>query len=1404
MPTAPLGHTPLLFLDDATMPLDRGPFGIKPFINNHFRLLCGLMPVQDAEDIKTSVVDIHGENENDQQVQYSSLSDGFLLSDEGRASLKLKDRKFFTDSARLSHSEYLLQALKYTSQHREAIANSTGSGKGKGKRNARKTEGNNDEYHPGAVLAMYNRPNGVMTRIADLMKRTSRSPVHVWRDSAFEEPEDDPYSLTVKSSKGILHELVTQASLELFGTTALTPSTRVPRSAYKPFVQAVLDRVWERQSRQLNRTLGTAVETREKCKNALEDATIEPTQVNLREASHAMKKYKDLDVWAALGYVRNENGSMRRIKATKKAVSMTEDSMDRAYAAYVELHFPPQQEAIEEVTERLAMTMNSEDEVNVDLLDGTQGSDIGVAEYANKSLDEMFRLFGLTTTRRIPFTSDELKVQWHQMVAIAVQIKAMFTKKLGEHAQPRLLCDEVGLGKTAESIGAEAGETLSRAPTGAAGRESRFRGEPPAISTNNAPDHTVFSQEFLFFACDELHQLRNATSCQDGVTKLSCNSLARTGATASPVFTGAKDATSAAVILRIPEMIGDEGYALGHELLESQKSQLKEWKARQSNLEDTQNEQAHDIANTLLKGSDPRGYKAFFIQQPSIEIIRKILTPYIIRRTSKSRTPDGSLILNIPDYVKSTVWVSLKEVEKGALSELYNRLMSEKPNGLQGEMLLSWNTLAPLEHFWERWTLENLQQMASSKLLITLDILEHYKEPSAQPLFFKRDGTRDLEQEANFVPPPSPQIPDKPRKILIFIMYDRHTQVTKFVLDLRGYKYLEYNGSKSDVERNRAVKEFETRDDIHVLLLSNVGTTGLNLMMASVVIFLSGLWSGQEEKQTVGRCVRPGQLFVAHIYHILAPNTADEILSGYATSKTVMEDELFVQRKQLATKIFHREDESDSEDSDTEAPSTRANHSTVVARALKGQKQTVGSTKPAPPTNEQAKPRKRKIPALSKSGRDPTGQGAGGSKPKRQKVLEQGNSDDPAQPQPSSLETNSTQVLINQDEVAPASSKPRARPKMHVRPGAQECGTVTRHTPPPGPKPTAGGATRSTSSIPVASALSPPPPPPPVLASTPAASLIHPSKLADHSMADSALDVVPDDSSVLAPAAPKDLTGPSGSLDTTSADTHHQAASSSAATSVIELPSDDDPDVDVVGYEEERNLPDDEHHTDSYTVQPTPDVASSTPSKVTSARSKARNAEGPETDICSTTSGLSLPAEDALMQSIFKDMNSNQHRNPIVPGQPDRPKAHAEKAARVPNTPVPTAQAAAKDVRNTSGTSRQRIDASHISSQPSQQSSGDQSQNRHPKPITMSGGFRDVSKADVPKILAQNRRAVMEQIDRAAQTGVAKPSSSKRASSALPLDSSSRQSIQPQDVFSSSKGNAYRSFQLRPTDPRAQ
>ncbi|CUA73437.1 helicase SWR1 [Rhizoctonia solani] len=1541
-------------------------------------------------------------------------------SEEGKASLQSKHRKYFTDSNSLLHKDFLTQALKYALQHREAAASA--SSKAKGKSRARKAEDDENGHRlcisstaakkirghdafKGAVLGMYNRSNGIMDRLADLMKRTSRSPMHVWRDMASEDSKCDPYSISVKSSGGILRDLTTQASLELFGVTALTASTRVPRLIYKPFVHTMLERVWERESRRLNTTLRTAVETRNNCKSVLEDVTNKATPLNLREASRALKKYKDLvditggemdesikklersmeDMWASFGYSRDENGQVHRIKAAKK-VSMSEEAMDRAYNVYVELHFPSQQEALEEVTDSLASSMNSEYEGNVDLLDGDEGCDIGVAEYAHTSLDEMFRLLGLKATRKIPFTSDELEVQWHQLVAIAIHIKRMFTTNLGEEATPTLLCDHVGLGKTAEiigtlcmlvhlielqrrgqplipllaesghiyfaggekipmlpsvilmpkslciqwifqftrfttpgsfrlidyakkggdrisyfakggeydelvvkagfpqrvvflctfpSIGTETGETLCRAPTGAAGREARFRADPPNIFTHNAPDSTIFAHKFLFFSCDELHQLRNATSSQDGAIKLACNSLVRSGATATPVFTGVKDAIAAGAIMRIPAMIGDNGCALGYELLELQRSRTKEWKARQSKELDSESDSASDsgdlqdkdqqnVTKALLKGSDSKGYKVLFIQKPAIEIIRKVLLPYMIRRTSKSRTPEGKLIINVPDHVESVAWVRLKDVEKKALSDLYAQLMNAKANGLQAEMLMIWKaflvqykhllfhhkmhpeTHTPLEHFWETWSLENLEQMASSKLLLTLNIIQHYKDYSAQPLFFNRDGSRDLEREANFVPPASPQIPEKPRKILIFIAYDRHTQVTKFVLDLSDIKYLEYNGSKSDVERNRAIKEFETKDDTRVLLLSNVGTTGLNLPMASVVIFLSGMWSGPEGDQMIGRCRRPGQQLVVHVYYIVVPDTADEILAQYATSKSILEEALFVQRKQLATKIFCREDDSDSEDGDADAPHIVASRSAVVARPLKDGKQGIisGSNELVASTNAKTS-KKRKTLASSKAAKDTAEEDAGGSKAKRRKVSAKGEGCDTVELQRSSSETGTTGIPIIQVEVASVPPQPQVRPTMHLHSVDQDCTLVTSHLPPaPETQPTTDGAlgspslvaATSTSSVSTLLAQTPLPVPDHHTADSnpngdpsistnnnneaiPPKARVKPKIRPRPATHDSSPDVVPKVPSTCIQVALEHAPPPTSPLAHTLEHTRNQEVSGSASDKPT-LSHDCDLNDDNVGDDESN------HAGDEIVAMPLPP-------QVAPPASNTGTPEGlvsTETDLENQVKHDSRKG-DSPLQDFPNGMLRDLGNHSIAPDQPEAQVKVSNLSAGSPlSTPQfptstwrlsTTARSTAKlpgpwgtqAGSSASVTSRQCITAADVSSQTQtpQNSPEEEHRSRDQKPTPLSqllmrkkGEFKDVSKADLPKVLAKSKQVIMEQVDRAAQTGVAKPSHFKKASSVVPVAGTSRQTIQSRDIDSSSKRTRGPLFQFKQKGDQSQ
>jgi SNF2 family DNA or RNA helicase len=64
------------------------------------------------------------------------------------------------------------------------------------------------------------------------------------------------------------------------------------------------------------------------------------------------------------------------------------------------------------------------------------------------------------------------------------------------------------------------------------------------------------------------------------------------------------------------------------------------------------------------------------------------------------------------------------------------------------------------------------------------------------------------------------------------------TKVLLKVFDLYGWKWLEYDGTMSQRARASAIDHFEKDEAIDILLISNVGTTGLNITRASVVVFV--------------------------------------------------------------------------------------------------------------------------------------------------------------------------------------------------------------------------------------------------------------------------------------------------------------------------------------------------------------------------------------------------------------------------------------------------------------------------------------------------------------------------------------------------------------------------------------
>lgn len=121
---------------------------------------------------------------------------------------------------------------------------------------------------------------------------------------------------------------------------------------------------------------------------------------------------------------------------------------------------------------------------------------------------------------------------------------------------------------------------------------------------------------------------------------------------------------------------------------------------------------------------------------------------------------------------------------------------------------------------------------------------------------------------------------------------------------LHGIKVVELNGRTPQHKRKSVLEEFRssTREaGAHVLILSKVGTVGLNLACANIMIIAVSLlfyvqfhvsnylkdtlWSALDDEQLRGRIYRYLQQKTVHFYRLIARGTPDVFLNNIAFDK---------------------------------------------------------------------------------------------------------------------------------------------------------------------------------------------------------------------------------------------------------------------------------------------------------------------------------------------------------------------------------------------------------------------------------------------------------------------------------------------------------------------------------------
>ncbi|KAG2335271.1 hypothetical protein BDR05DRAFT_843481, partial [Suillus weaverae] len=260
--------------------------------------------------------------------------------------------------------------------------------------------------------------------------------------------------------------------------------------------------------------------------------------------------------------------------------------------------------------------------------------------------------------------------------------------------------------------------------------------------------------------------------------------------------------------------------------------------------------------------------------------MREWFSPAVILRTLDSTDNTGSKILGLPPYhdhslkIKLLDWEmeNLRNIARGYIEDCpivgMSKVRSTVPGRVNFYVEFRRSILHPHMNPTEAqsWTkpksLEewNVSPIRSMKLDVLAKLLKYHLESDGrQPLMMDESG-RDLVPNSAFKG--GNTHPGEPDRIVVFSAFVTSNLAIVDILDLHGIRALELNGQTPMKKRKSILDDFRSSagtKGARVLILSGVGTVGLNLACANIMVVVDTLWSEQDDRQLRGRIYRHPQ-----------------------------------------------------------------------------------------------------------------------------------------------------------------------------------------------------------------------------------------------------------------------------------------------------------------------------------------------------------------------------------------------------------------------------------------------------------------------------------------------------------------------------------------------------------------
>jgi len=236
----------------------------------------------------------------------------------------------------------------------------------------------------------------------------------------------------------------------------------------------------------------------------------------------------------------------------------------------------------------------------------------------------------------------------------------------------------------------------------------------------------------------------------------------------------------------------------------------------------------------------------------NLDTLRELLQPILLRRTRKS------VMMDLPERTTEVVRIRPTEEQKG----------------LSDEHVMKATMIAAKAYLTEMDLLRLQKHLLCARMAADSTFLVDKQPPGYSS---KLDVLDELLEE----------LADEPsRKIVLFSEWTSMLNMIEPLLTKHGIEFVRLEGKVPQKKRQEIVNRFQKDPVCRAIIMTNAGSTGLNLQSANTVINVDLPWNPAILEQRIARAHRMGQKRPVHVYILVTEDTIEERLLGTLAAKS--------------------------------------------------------------------------------------------------------------------------------------------------------------------------------------------------------------------------------------------------------------------------------------------------------------------------------------------------------------------------------------------------------------------------------------------------------------------------------------------------------------------------------------